>query len=510
VALAHYHALSAQGPESKRVELLLPSAAPRAGEPGDHVLPINLASALQLAGVRPLDIEVAIQRMRLAGADLDRAKALWLPTILLGADYFRHDGQFQDATGNILNGSKSTFMVGAGPSAIFALSDAIFEPLAVRQVVRAREASFQAAKNDSLLAVAEAYFTVQQALGELAAADDVRNRAADLVRRTEPLVQLTSPVEVVRAKVERDRRLQVFAAARERWLTASADLARILRMEPSTILQPLEPPHLQVTLIEPGPGVDDLIPVALMNRPELASQQALVQATLQRIKQERLRPLIPSVVLRGASTNPAGTLGGGLFGGGINGSMSNFNARSDIDVQVIWEWQNLGFGNRARVEGRRAENQLAVLELFRLQDRIAAEVVQAQAQVDSARVRAGQAESELKNALDSANKNLEGMAQTKAAGNLTILVFRPQEVIASQQALAQAYQDYYGAIADYNRSQFRLYHALGHPAHLVRAGALPCVDAAQAPIHASLSGVAHTAGALTTGRLPLFALRPPS
>ncbi len=41
---------------------------------------------------------------------------------------------------------------------------------------------------------------------------------------------------------------------------------------------------------------------------------------------------------------------------------------------------------------------------------------------------------------------------------------RPQEVVASLQALSQAYMDYYGAVADYDRSQFRLYHALGHPA----------------------------------------------
>lgn len=457
-----------------------------AQEPNDRVLPVNLASALQLAGVRPLDIDVAVQRIQLAGAELDRAKALWLPTLYLGVDYFRHDGQYQDAAGNVLTGSKGGLMFGAGPSAIFALSDAIFEPLAARQVVRARQASFQAAKNDSMLAVAEAYFTVQQTFGELAAAEDVKNRAEDLVQRTERLVQFASPVEVVRAQVERDRRLQTRASARERWQLASADLARILRMDAAAVLRPLEPAHLQVTLVPPGPTVDDLIPVALTHRPELESQQALVQATLQRIKQEKLRPLIPSVLLRGFSNPVTGSMAGGVFGGGINGSLNSFNARSDFDVQVLWEWKNLGFGNKALVEAKRAENQVAVIELFRLQDRIAAEVVRAQAQVDSARARVGQAESELKNAVDSAKKNVEGMSQTKTAGNLVLLVFRPQEVIASLQALAQAYQDYYGAIADYNRGQFRLYHALGHPAHMVPLETPPCADGATVPGRAVL------------------------
>jgi hypothetical protein len=39
-------------------------------------------------------------------------------------------------------------------------------------------------------------------------------------------------------------------------------------------------------------------------------------------------------------------------------------------------------------------------------------------------------------------------------------------VVAAVQALGQAYSDYYAAVADYNRGQFRLYRALGQPAQL--------------------------------------------
>jgi hypothetical protein len=44
------------------------------------------------------------------------------------------------------------------------------------------------------------------------------------------------------------------------------------------------------------------------------------------------------------------------------------------------------------------------------------------------------------------------------------LTIRPQEAVAAIQALATAYEDYYGAVGDYNRGQFRLYRALGNPA----------------------------------------------
>jgi outer membrane protein TolC len=366
-------------------------------------------------------------------------------------------------------------MVGAGPSAVFAVSDAFFAPLAARQDLRARQAGLQAAQNDSLLAVAEAYFGVQQARGELAGAQDAVGRAEELVRLAEQLAPgLVPPVEAVRARAELARRRQAMHAARERWRTASAELVRVLRLDPFVLVEPLEPPHLQVTLVGLDQPVDDLVPVALTNRPELAAQQALVQATLERQRQERLRPLVPSVLLRGAATNPSGTLAGGLFGGGRNNTVSNFSARGDFDVQVLWELQNLGLGNRARVDERRAENRLAVLELFRTQDRVAAEVVQAYAQAQAAADRVREAETGLKHAVDSVRKNFEGLKQTRRAGDVILLVIRPQEVVAAVQALAQAYNDYYGAVADYDRAQFRLYRALGHPAQALTGDGHAC------------------------------------
>jgi outer membrane protein TolC len=471
--LLHTGLISDKGPPVA-VDLPAPAAC-------DKPLPINLAAALQLAGARPIDIALAAERIRVAAAQLERADVLWLPTLLVGGDYFRHDGQIQDVAGNVFGTSKGALLVGAAPIAVFAVTDALFAPLAARQDVRARQAALQTARNDTLLAVAEAYFNVQQARGELAGLVDAARRADEVVRKAEKLVPggLVPPVEVARARAEAGRRRQLVESARERWRTASADLNRVLRLEPAAVVEPVEPPHLQVTLVGVDGPVDDLIAVALTNRPELAEQQALVQATLERLRQERLRPLIPSVLLRGASTNPAGTLAGGYFGGGLNDSMKNFGARSDFDLQVLWELQNLGFGNRALVRGRMAENRLAVLDLFRVQDRVAAEVAQAYAQAQSAAVRLHEAEAALRDAVESANQNFRGMDQTQPIGKVLLLVIRPQEVVAAVQALGQAYLDYYGAVADYDRAQFRLYRALGQPAQCLR---VPDVGSQPLPI----------------------------
>src|SRR5262249_46622754 len=146
--------------------------------------------------------------------------------------------------------------------------------------------------------------------------------------------------------------------------------------------------------------------------------------------------------------------------------------------------RNLGLGNRALVHQRSAETQVAELELFRTQDRVAAEVTQALAQVRSAAARLRDAEAGLRDAVESARKNLLGMAETRSGGGrILLLVIRPQEVVASVQALAQAYPDYYGAVADYDRAQFRLYRALGQPAQWLNVPGC-AMEEGEAPIAA--------------------------
>src|SRR5262249_45596797 len=79
--------------------------------------------------------------------------------------------------------------------------------------------------------------------------------------------------------------------------------------------------------------------------------------------------------------------------------------------------------------------------------------------------------------VESANLNFEGLGQTKSAGGKVVfLVIRPQEVVAAIQALAQAYNSFYGTVADYNRAQFRLYRALGQPAQFLTGQGLECSE----------------------------------
>jgi hypothetical protein len=81
-------------------------------------------------------------------------------------------------------------------------------------------------------------------------------------------------------------------------------------------------------------------------------------------------------------------------------------------------------------------------------------------------------------------KILRGLENTRRVGNQDVLLIRPQEAVAGVQALAQAYADYYAALADSNRAQFRLYRVLGHPAQMILGPGAACFrepDGAIAP-----------------------------
>lgn len=439
----------------------LPPPATAGGKP----YPINLPTALKLGNVRGLDIELASRRLQVAGAQLQGANVLWLPNILFGGDYNRHDGPIQAIDGSILGTSRQSMMIGAAPWAVFAFADAIYSPLTVRQTVRARRADVQTAANDTLLAVTQAYFNVQQARGELAGAVDALRRAEDLLHRLDKLAPEIVPLlEVHRAKSDAARMRQAKLRSENNWRAASAELLRVLYLDPTVVVEPLEPPHLQVSLFPLDKPVEDLIATALTNRPELASQQALVQASLRQLTLEKMRPLIPGLLLRGWSTPVAGTLAAGYFGGGMNSSVGNFSFREDYDVELIWTLQNFGFGNRALIRQRAAENKVALTEFLRIQARVAAEVVQAYALAQTAANRVRETEEQLKEAQETVKQNLVGVSQPRRAGNLVQLIVRPQEVVAAINALNQAYADYYSAVADSNRGQFQLYRALGQPA----------------------------------------------
>ncbi len=329
-------------------------------------LPINLATAMQLAGARPLDIAAATAQVEQSLALLLQANALWIPNLNAGVDYFRHDGVQQNLfTGNNFIKGRQSLMAGGGPSLSVGLTDAIFAPLAARQVVASRRADLQAARNDALLQVSQTFFDLQASRGRLLGIGAAIARAEMLVRFATGLAPaLIAPLEINRARTELQSLRQTQQVAIRDWRVASARLAEVLLLEPGDLLEPVEPPFLQVTLISADSTPDQLIPVALNSRPELASRRDLLVAAHELLRREKSRPFLPNLIVTSPATS-TGQLAGGNFSAGPNGSMGSNGGRFDIELAAVWQLQNGGLGNVGLIRQRRAEQNLASIELTR-------------------------------------------------------------------------------------------------------------------------------------------------
>ena len=231
-------------------------------------------------------------------------------------------------------------------------------------------------------------------------------------------------------------------------LVASANLVRLLVLDPKVVLAPVEPSECIIRLIPDEIPLDDLLNQGLRHRPELASAQDQVQAAFIRRKQARLRPFVPSVFF---------TYAGGGLGGGANAFFGNFGARGDGEVGLFWELQNLGFTDFAIMRRRAAELEIANLEKYRTQTRVGADVVASFETRQAAARQIEDARETLVEALDSLKLNFVNIRQGAELPRAT----RPIEVLQPIQALAQGRLDYLDSVLSYNRAQFRLKRAIG-------------------------------------------------
>ena len=469
-------------PGGETVNLPLPPL-----EPGDLRFPINLATSLRLADARPLIVAAAQAGAWSAEAQLQKAKVLWVPSFMVAASYARHDGPIdfnqginvppgigifgQPAPGGFgkpLNQNFNWFLAGVSLYQVVATTDVIFQPLAARQVLDAKRWDIQTAKNDVVLEVSRSYFNVHRFRGQYAGAIYTVQEGRKLLAAVDQLRRDLIPA----VEVDRVRNLLAFleqqsVSARENWRVASADLTQILRLDPRAVCEPLERDHLQITLIDASRPLDELIPMGLRNRPELAANQAEVKAATVRIRQEKMRPLLPSVLLTGFQTPGGMAPQVSIIGTGHSGKMNNWGARDDVSAQLVWQLNSFGLGNAALVKKRRGEESQAIARFMQAQDAVAAEINQAQALVQSAATRVVQAERSLRTGLITYQRNYEGIGQTKRFENVLELVYRPQEVVYALKLLHMAFNEYFNTVADYNTAQFMLFHALGYPAREV-------------------------------------------
>ena len=327
------------------------------------------------------------------------------------------------------------------------LTDAIFKPLAERQLTRVAAANRSATFNDMLLATSSAYLELVRAEGELAIAREAVVNSEELVRLLDARVRAGTapPADGLRAQADlADRKRKVFKAE-ELVYDASAELVRLLNLPPGMTVLPNEIQAVAIELIDVKQPLPVLIGQGLTARPEMAAHQAYIGATLDRLRQEEWSPLIPNVEVG---------FGAGGFGGGPGGFFGDFGNRTDFDALAVWELRGMGFGNAALVGERRGEHRQARLTVEQTRNLIAAEVTRSYYQVRLRRQQIQAAEAQARSATEALPLNFKGIL----GGQL-----RAIEALQAIDALTAAQSQYLTSMMDYNRAQFQLLRAVGTP-----------------------------------------------
>jgi len=428
--------------------------------PAENDYPIDLPTAIHLAGGESLAVALARHQWREASARARAAEALWLPSIRAGFNYNKHEGVIQDVVGNAFNTSRGALYNGFGAGAVgagsptypglvanFHLADALTEPQAARWTASSRSRATTAAMNDALLEAGLAYVELLAAAQEAAVAADILDYARRLSDLTGEFAKngAGTLADADRARAEANLRTLEVARAQEGFDVARARLGQLLRIDPLLRIVPLDDRVEPLEIVDPQLPTSELVARGLSSRPELAEQRDLVNAAVNRLRRERLAVLMPSVLV-GTSY--------GAFGAGTGGKIDGYGDRFDLDAVAYWELKNLGVGNRAaasiaaaRVDQERTR-QLAAM------DRVAREVVEADARLRARRDRMAAARDATAAAEDSLRRNTERIHNA---------IGLPIETLQALGALATARREYVRAVSDYNAAQLTLERAMGYP-----------------------------------------------
>lgn len=439
------------------------SAGSQAVAGNDSPLPpasftFSLADVLSLADQQNPNVALARERINEAYARVDRAEAMWLPSLRSGLNYNHHEGTIQDVAGNVFETTRSSFYggigagaVGAGSPAVpgvvaqFHVSDALFQPKIASHQAASRQFGATAARNDTLRDTAVAYFELVRAEHNVAIAQEALDK-------TKKLANLTLQYAETGQGLKSDyQRMEAEVAVRQDQLVsqvegvqvASGRLAQLLHADPSVLIASGEATVVPVEVLTLENTASEYVATGLSRRPELAEQKHLVCEATERLRREKFAPLVPSVLL--------GMSYGGM-GGGLGGNIINSGDRWDADAVAYWEIRNLGFGERAARDETSSVVRQAQMRELALLDRVAREVTESHAQVTQRQKR-----------IETAKKGIVAAEQSYSLNQQRIENAQglPIEVLQAIQALATARRNYLAAVVDYNIAQFELCRAIG-------------------------------------------------
>jgi outer membrane protein TolC len=411
----------------------------------NSVYPIDLPTALRLAGAQNLDVLIAREKLREAQGNHEQARQRFFPWVSPAIGYRRHDGNVQDIAGDIFTASKQAYTLGLNLNAQVELGDAMYATLAARKRAEAANEAAEAKRQDAIAAAAAGYFELAKAEAGIAVARESVRIADDYAAQVKRAVDagIAFKGDAFRADVQKQRNEIALRRALENRSLASARLAQTLRLNPATELVPADANLAPIDLNPQTEALDSLVTRALHARPELRQYALLQESAVAEVKGANRGPWIPTI---GAFA----TVGG--LGGGKNDDWGNFGSFGDYGLGVSWRVGPGGLFDRGRQRSADARAEGLLLEAKKQADDVTRQVVDAHTRAASLRDQLATA----KQALENAEQLLKLSQERKEFGVGAVL-----ETVQAEQELTRARLDYLTLVAALNTAQYELQRVVG-------------------------------------------------
>jgi outer membrane protein TolC len=409
--------------------------------------PIDLPTALRLAGADNLEVRIAREKVTEARAASDSAQSRFIPWLAPAVVWRRHDANIQAVNGPILDADKQSFTANVTLNAQLDLGETYYQNLVAKQQVRTSEAALSGRQRESVYRAATAYFELARARAASGVAEDAARIAARHAEQIAATVAagITFQGDAARVRGARERADLAVVRLRSEQRLAAVRLAEILRLDPAVDLVPADAELTALQVIEAPESAGALVSRALVARPELDEAAGRLAAARALRRGATIAPLVPTL---GAQATLGG-LGGGPAGSGVT---RDWDYSGDYAIGLSWRVGPGGLLDTNRQRETASRERQVELEQERVRDLIRRQVVEQHTRVRSLSAQLGLA----RKALEAAEQTARLSRQRRETGVGAVL-----EDLLAEEELSRARRDYLTTVAEYNQAQYALKYAVG-------------------------------------------------
>ncbi|CAN5297743.1 hypothetical protein BH23BAC1_BH23BAC1_43790 [soil metagenome] len=417
---------------------------------------LDLATVLELGGANNLTVQEYRQRQELAAADCSRAKEWWLPEVYAGVSAHQLWGAAMNADGRFfLDVNRHNLWSGLGINALWDLKEGLYRARAAGSRAEAAHYHSQAARNQAVLEIIEAYYdflTAQlhhQAFLQLA--DQAQNIVQQLEIQVEAGLRYQSELLLAKGNLQHIKIERLNAKADQ--AIKSALLIKLLNLDAGlkiksadTVMSPLD----LTGYIDSNADHD----LAYKNRPEIKAMQ-LEKNSIEKEKLTTTKGLFIPELQFDASTSYFGALRGPvtpMFPEQYPETQMLYPT-SGINVSLMWRLPLGRLINGGALKQYNAQLMLQDNHIRQTKAAINEELVSARQQIIIF-------EEQIDIALEGSKLSEEALSQSIQRQELGTA--QPFEILQAQEVFIKNRLDYIRAVSNYNKNQYRLYVALGN------------------------------------------------